>query len=132
MLDVDRFKQINDVYGHDVGDRVLEAVSSILRRTFQHGDLVARYGGDEFIIILTVPNTNARKLLEMVESLQENIATFNSHGRFPSKLSLSMGHAIFRVNEGMSQEAFLRKLDQRMYSHKSRLVRSGQAQPADT
>jgi diguanylate cyclase (GGDEF)-like protein len=56
MLDIDRFKQFNDTYGHDVGDSVLIEVAHVLRQTTRSVDLVARYGGEEFLLALPVPS----------------------------------------------------------------------------
>ncbi len=52
MIDIDSFKKINDVYGHDYGDTALKSTAKILRDTFSDNDFIARYGGDEFVVVV--------------------------------------------------------------------------------
>jgi diguanylate cyclase (GGDEF)-like protein len=63
IVDVDSFKQINDTYGHDVGDRVLQRVADILRSSFRSVDILCRVGGDEFVVIMTRANSSLKTLV---------------------------------------------------------------------
>jgi diguanylate cyclase len=72
MIDLDRFKAINDIHGHAAGDRVLAAVSSFLVRNLRHNDHVCRYGGEEFVLML--PNTDPAQALELVERLRRELS----------------------------------------------------------
>ena len=64
MIDVDKFKEYNDTYGHDVGDRVLKRVADVLSGSFRSEDFVARIGGDEFCVIMQHVNSDLRPLVE--------------------------------------------------------------------
>jgi diguanylate cyclase (GGDEF)-like protein len=72
MLDLDQFKQINDSYGHLLGDESLRVVSGILKREVRESDVVARYGGDEFMLVL--PQTNLQQALVLAERVRSQIA----------------------------------------------------------
>ncbi|KAK0330083.1 hypothetical protein LTR94_034241, partial [Friedmanniomyces endolithicus] len=72
MCDVDHFKRFNDEFGHDAGDVVLQAVAAELGHRFRDGDIVCRYGGEEFIII--APGTTAEALAPRVETVRQAIA----------------------------------------------------------
>ncbi|MCG8643844.1 MAG: GGDEF domain-containing protein [Desulfobacterales bacterium] len=72
MFDLDYFKRVNDTYGHLAGDRVLEAVSLLVKKNMRSGDILSRYGGEEFIAIL--PETDQHKAMELAERLREKIA----------------------------------------------------------
>lgn len=71
LLDIDRFKQINDVHGHAHGDAVLRAVTEVLRRSVRQGDVLARWGGEEFIVFM--PDTSLREALVLAERLREAV-----------------------------------------------------------
>jgi len=74
MLDIDFFKKINDTYGHDVGDRVIIAISEVLRANTNYRDIVARFGGEEFCIVLK--NINQYSVPEILENLRKEVEDF--------------------------------------------------------
>jgi diguanylate cyclase (GGDEF)-like protein len=72
LIDVDHFKQINDVYGHPIGDRVLVQIAELLADSMRRTDIVARYGGEEFVILM--PNTARDSALLRTEALRQEVA----------------------------------------------------------
>lgn len=74
LIDVDHFKQVNDVHGHAVGDRVLEQLADVMVRSMRRTDIVARYGGEEFVILL--PNTTRDAAFHRIEALRREISDF--------------------------------------------------------
>ncbi len=72
IVDVDHFKQINDIYGHALGDRALIEVANLLARAMRRTDMVARYGGEEFVILM--PGTPREAALLRVEALRQEVA----------------------------------------------------------
>ncbi|CUB03226.1 diguanylate cyclase (GGDEF) domain [Marinomonas fungiae] len=75
ILDLDHFKQINDRYGHDVGDRVLQRCAQVMQNSIRRGDWLGRYGGEEFVLIM--PNTRLREAYDIMESLRIQISDLN-------------------------------------------------------
>jgi two-component system cell cycle response regulator len=73
VVDVDRFKSLNDTHGHSAGDAVLRQIGAILRNSFRQSDTTGRYGGEEFVIIL--PETDIESAQQRLESLRESITT---------------------------------------------------------
>jgi diguanylate cyclase (GGDEF)-like protein len=73
LLDADHFKHVNDSYGHDVGDMVLQAMSRVLQHTVRRSDLVGRYGGEEFVVLL--PETDAPTALQIAERMRQTVAS---------------------------------------------------------
>jgi diguanylate cyclase (GGDEF)-like protein/PAS domain S-box-containing protein len=121
MLDLDRFKPINDTLGHRQGDRVLEGVGRLLRMMTREADAVCRYGGDEFAILL--PETEADDAVRKAEALAAAIREMEFarvDGRSPGvRVSASIGVAAY---EGPSDrpEDILRRADEAMYEAKRR------------
>ena len=91
IIDVDRFKTINDQYGHDVGDRALCLVAALLQQNFRAEDYICRIGGDEFSVIMVHANSSMRDLVE------EKIRRINEILKTPKDglppISLSVGVA---------------------------------------
>lgn len=116
LIDMDNFKQINDHWGHVMGDRALRATASILRLSCTGRAFVARYGGDEFCIVLDSMTTS--HLEKCVERIRDNVASFNDSNKTPYCLGLSMGYAVYDCKENSSAGGFLSKVDERMYQDK--------------
>ena len=116
FLDLDRFKQINDTFGHDVGDRLLQGVAERLSQCIREVDTVCRQGGDEFIIVLTeLPEVEvvSHIALKILETLQKpfNIDTLTV------STSFSIGISLY-PSDGMSFHGLLNKADTAMYAAK--------------
>lgn len=116
MLDIDRFKLINDNYGHQAGDEALEAFSAIVIRNFRKTDIVARYGGDEFCILTDICDKD--EIEQAMERLRKGVEDFNATKKFPFDISLSLGYAIYDYETDGSSAAFLKRLDEKMYQEK--------------
>jgi diguanylate cyclase (GGDEF)-like protein len=91
MLDADHFKRINDTYGHDAGDQVLRTISACCQRNVRAGDLVGRYGGEEFVIFL--PDTDRSAALHVAERLRSMLAS--------TAISLSEQTLAITVSQGV-------------------------------
>lgn len=79
MLDLDNFKTYNDVYGHAQGDAFLKEIAGVLKDTIRETDILCRYGGDEFCVIL--PETDKEEACKMADSLREAICSYDYHGK---------------------------------------------------
>ena len=113
MLDVDDFKQINDTYGHTIGDAVLKSVAERLASVVRERDYVARFGGDEFLILITVDHADdANVIIERVNSLVYRVAGFT----FDVFVSAGGAHR----RECDSRDATIALADRRMYDMKQR------------
>jgi diguanylate cyclase (GGDEF)-like protein len=113
MADLDRFKHINDTYGHDTGDRVLNTIGKFLLQNVRDVDVVARYGGEEFVIMIPEAANDAAHILS--ERLRKNLAEMKFENLPP--ITVSLGIAIF-PRDGMDAEDLIRKADAAMYAAK--------------
>ena len=113
FIDVDNFKYVNDTFGHEEGDRVLKEVSEVFQELFRKYDVVARYGGDEFVIFLEEKLYEEEALTDILEQMVERIETRLSQ----FKISASYGCAA-APNEADDLEALIELADERMYAHK--------------
>jgi diguanylate cyclase (GGDEF)-like protein len=103
-IDIDRFKPINDGYGHPFGDSVLQTVARILKATVRETDVVARPGGDEFVLIL--PDTGWQGATTFAERLRANVDDHRFGGdRAALEVTISVGVAVMRGSESSTPEA---------------------------
>jgi diguanylate cyclase (GGDEF)-like protein len=114
-IDLDNFKQINDRLGHQTGDRVLRDVARALRGLVRVSDLVARTGGDEFVILL--PDTDHRHALTIVRRVKEAVSTITEPFRHTAALGISAGAAEWRA--GSTPDKWLKRADRAMYQAKA-------------
>ncbi len=116
MLDLNNFKSINDTFGHDMGDNALQVTVKLLGSCLRSNDLVARFGGDEFFIVLDI--SDKARLEEVVARIRNCIDKYNKTSDRPYKLSFSMGYAVYDYNSNMNTEEFQKQIDKLMYDNK--------------
>lgn len=117
MLDIDYFKTINDTLGHTIGDKVLQYVYLLLQNSFALGDEIARYGGDEFLIVTRdMDLTNLKKKLDKLKS---NIAEANEACLFDCHLSISAGALVYDPKKKQTVDQFMKQLDDLLYENKA-------------
>ena len=114
--DMDGLKTINDAHGHDEGSQALKEVADILRNTFRSSDIIARIGGDEFVILETYAGQT--DLQSSITRLQENLRRHNAESVRAYELSLSIGIVCDGLDEGSTIEALLKRGDELMYAEK--------------
>ncbi len=114
-IDMDDLKWINDHYGHKEGDQALIALASILKKTFRESDIIARVGGDEFVVLLETIDENDEIL---ITRLYENIRDYNAKVSQEYTLSISVGAAQFDPEYPIPIDELLSKADALMYAQK--------------
>jgi len=118
IFDVDGFKQANDTFGHDFGDRTLVEVSKTANLQVREVDILARYGGDEFTILL--PETNVEQAFLIAERIRKAVAdVYIDMGGFSTFVTISMGIAELSFEpQDQSIEDMIRRADQALYQAK--------------
>lgn len=117
FLDLDGLKSVNDKYGHDEGDNFIKAMATVLNKARQHGELLMRYGGDEFVVLSQ--GFTPLDAEEYVARIQAGIEEYNAASNRPYKLEASMGYSIVKPSENMDMEAMVETADQEMYKVKN-------------
>lgn len=117
FIDIDRFKRVNDEFGHEEGDRALRELAALLLNTFRRSDVVARLGGDEFVVLLA--DINSDGLQTVLDRVRKNIAAFNQEARFSWRLSISLGVVTRDPAHPETLEALMASADQAMYREKA-------------
>ncbi len=117
VVDMDRFKDVNDNHGHDIGDDLLCEVGDLFRRTVRQSDVVARFGGDEFVFVL--PETGKQDAMRAVEKLLAELAASKRIYRIcGGALAFSAGVATFPEDARQARDLF-RRADRALYAAKS-------------
>lgn len=116
-LDLDRFKAVNDTLGHGAGDQVIARVASVIRSEMRIGDMVARIGGDEFVIILSgehLPDSILRLGARIIQQVEQPIPCSTGVAR----ISVSIGVCLSRQPESRDAEAMIAVADAALYESK--------------
>ena len=116
ILDVDRFKAINDNYGHDVGDSVISQMGTLLKRQFVNDEIIGRFGGDEFLVF--VKNTDSKETAAIIADNVISDAAKNIKVVDGYSVSVSLGMAIYQGEENNYSEIF-KKADIALYRAKA-------------
>jgi diguanylate cyclase (GGDEF)-like protein len=114
MIDIDHFKRLNDEFGHLLGDEVLRQASSIFSQHLRKIDVVCRYGGEEFALVL--PQTSAEQTLRVAEKLRQTVETWQFPG-VPRSVTMSAGVATFGIH-GNSRDELVKAADAGLYAAK--------------
>ena len=119
LIDLDHFKNINDVYGHQMGDFVLEGFADLVRDAFRAHDLCCRYGGEEFCVVMA--DTDDIAAHERVEELMERLGerVFTSGDKELTRVGFSAGIVTFKADPRMDLDAVFRRADQALYASKN-------------
>lgn len=113
IVDVDKFKQINDTYGHNMGDKVLINIARLLKKCTRNTDYVARWGGDEFLII--APDTNENVIVQICNMIEEQLKEISLEIHL--ELTLSVGVSKYPT-DAVDIDSLICVADQSMYSEK--------------
>lgn len=116
LIDLNEFKEINDNFGHDVGDEALETCAKLIKSCLRANDFIARYGGDEFYIILDV--SNEKDLKTAVARIYNCFDKYNKKSKKPYSLGISLGGAVYDFEAHLKAEEFQKRIDTLMYENK--------------
>ena len=117
MVDIDHFKNINDTYGHTVGDDVLRNLANELRQRIRHPDMIGRYGGEEFLIVL--PHSPLKAAMEQAERLCKHVRSLAMKAADQDiSLTISLGLAQYKIHKE-DWQTFLSRADKALYQAKN-------------
>lgn len=111
-LDIDHFKKINDCFGHDAGDAALVRLAGLLRETCRAGDIISRFGGEEFVILL--PQTSLEDAARTAERIRESVST----ATFPFVGTMTVSAGVAALADCGYRDALLRRADEALYEAK--------------
>jgi len=131
MIDIDRFKSINDNYGHPVGDQVIRSLAWLLRGRLRNSDLIGRYGGEEFIVALG--GVDMGQAMTLLDRIREDFSQLpHAHGRGALRASFSCG--IAAVPSYVTASALIEAADEALLQAKrdgrNRIVGASHKRPA--
>jgi diguanylate cyclase (GGDEF)-like protein len=113
MADFDHFKRVNDTYGHEAGDKVLKAFGDLLHRQTRSTDIVTRFGGEEFVVLM--PNTNLEQALATGERIRKAFAAFLVE---PLLEPVTVSAGVAELAAGEQGDALIRRVDEALFEAK--------------
>jgi diguanylate cyclase (GGDEF)-like protein len=116
MIDIDHFKAINDKLGHKEGDRALIVFSEALRKFLRSDDFIARYGGDEFVVL--VDFTREDQILDVIKRIKDELRLLNANKVYKFELDFSYGYSFFKDSDAIDTDHFVDYVDKLMYKQK--------------
>lgn len=116
FADVDGLKKVNDQYGHEMGSRMIIDTAHLLKQSFRQADVLARWGGDEFVVLLGHGTSDTQDIV--LERLQTKISEFNESSSDPYELSVSFGVAAIDLKSETPIEEVIAQADTSMYEQK--------------
>lgn len=116
LIDVNNFKEINDTFGHKIGDEALETTARLLKNALQKNDFLARFGGDEFVILKNVNSIS--EMRQCIWNIEKTFQEYNENAGKPYVLSLSYGYDVYRHDSNMTSDQFFEHIDTLMYEDK--------------
>ncbi len=116
FLDIDKFKLINDTFGHDEGDIALKEVCGLLKSTLREIDIICRMGGDEFLLIF--PDSSLKEASLIKERLSKDLIKLNHFLKKPYKIALSIGFSEYDPDNPLPMDELIRIADEKMYKEK--------------
>lgn len=119
LIDIDNFKRINDTYGHIMGDYVLQQFSEILKHNTRKNDIVARWGGEEFAVIL--PYTDLEEAYKISSRIREKVENhLFAHNYVTCKITVSIGVTATKKEASISSEQIVKNADEALYKAKEK------------
>jgi len=118
FLDIDDFKMINDTFGHDEGDKVLQEFTGLLKRILREVDIICRMGGDEFLLIF--PDSSLKEVPLIKNRISKNLSQLNETIKKDYNIKFSIGFSEYLADKPKTIEELIRIADQRMYEEKKK------------
>jgi diguanylate cyclase (GGDEF)-like protein len=116
LIDLDNFKSINDTFGHDAGDNALQEFVKLLRTCLRSNDFIARFGGDEFYIVLDISDPAA--LEDIISRIYACVEKYNECCSQPYKIDFSIGYAVYDWHSHLKTDEFQKLIDVLLYKNK--------------
>ena len=119
MIDIDKFKTVNDTHGHKTGDKVIVSLSDALQELIRSSDIICRYGGEEFLILL--PNTDTKGATSMSNKINNRIdeIMIDTNDKTPLKFTVSMGVSEVHLQKDQTIEEAIDRADIALYEAKN-------------
>lgn len=116
FLDVDGLKAVNDNLGHDAGDALIKDVAGVLKAVKKHGEIIMRYGGDEFVLM--APGYDSKKAEEIIDAIEAEMTKLNERKDCPYVVEASAGYTITEISNPEQLNSIIEDADQEMYKKK--------------